>query len=49
MTNIIVKNYTVLYTYVEVMSCQSDRFPEMFMISETPSIRGEIKTHQMRE
>ena len=28
---------------VEVMICQSDRYPEMFMISQTPMIGGTSK------
>ena len=48
MTNIIVKHYTVVYMCVEVMIYQSDRLPEIFMISEIPTM-GDIKTHQMRE
>ena len=49
MTNIIVKSYTVLYMCVEVIICQSDRLPEIFMISETPIRVGIFKTYQMRE
>ena len=37
------KNYTVLYMCVEVIICQSDRLPEIFMISETPTIVGTSK------
>ena len=43
MTNIIVKSYTVLYMSMEVMICQSERSPEMFMISQTTSIGGTSK------
>ena len=43
MTNIIVKSYTVLYMFVEIIICQSDRLPEIFMISETPTIVGTSK------
>ena len=40
MTHIMVKSYTILYMCVEVMICQSDRSPEMLMISQTPMIGG---------
>ena len=40
MTHIMVKSYTILYMCVEAMICQSDRFPEMFMISQTPMMGG---------
>ena len=43
MTNIIVKSYTVLYMCMEAIICQSERSPEMFMISQTPSIGGTWK------
>ena len=43
MTHIMVKSYRLLYMCVEVMICQSDRFPEMFMISRTPMIGGTSK------
>ena len=39
MTNIVVKNYTVLYMGVEVIICQSEMSPER-LISHTPSIGG---------
>ena len=43
MTNIIVKTYTVLYICIEVTICQSERSPEVFMISQTPSTGGTSK------
>ena len=47
MINIIVKNYTVLHMCMEVMICQYERSPEILMISQTPTLGGDIKTHQM--
>ena len=44
MTHIMVKSYTVLYMCVEVMICQSDRSPEMLIISQTPMIVGNENT-----
>ena len=48
MTNIIVKSYTVLYICMEVMICQSQRSPEIFMISQTHRI-GETSKHITQE
>ena len=36
----VVNSVTVLYTWVEVVICQSDRSPERWMISQIPSIGG---------
>ena len=36
----VVKSYTVLYMCMEVLSCQSDRSTERFMISQTAGIGG---------
>ena len=36
----VMKSYTVLYMYVEVIIFQSDRSPEKLMILQTPSIGG---------
>ena len=49
MTNILVKNYAVLYMGVEVIICQSEMSPERLMISQTPSIGGHIKSAQVGE
>ena len=38
MTNIIAKSYAVQYMCMEVIICQSERSPEIVMISQTPSI-----------
>ena len=46
MTNIIVKSYAVQYMCMEVIICQSERSPEIVMISQTHTMGG-IKTHQM--
>ena len=43
-TNIIVKSYTVLYMCMEVMICQSERSPEILIISQTPTIWGHQNT-----
>ena len=48
MTNITVKNDTVVYMCMEVMICQSQMSPEMFMISQTHRM-GDIKTHHIGE
>ena len=48
LTNIIVKSYTVLHMYLEAIICQSERFLEMFMISQTHS-RGGISEHMKWE
>ena len=42
-TNIIPQSYAGQYMCMEVIICQSERDPELFMISETHTIRG---THQ---
>ena len=46
MTNIIVKSYAVQYMCMEVIICQSERSPEIVMISQTHTM-GDIKTHQV--
>ena len=38
MTNIIVKSYTIQYMCMEVIICQSERSPEILIISQTPMI-----------
>ena len=43
MTNIIVKSYTVQYMCMEVIICQSERSPEIVMISQTPTTEGTSK------
>ena len=43
MTNIIVKSYKLLYMCMEVMICQSERSPEVLIISQTPNIGGTSK------
>ena len=48
MTHIIAKGYTILYMCMQVMICQSEWSPEMFLRSQTPSM-GDMKTHQMGE
>ena len=48
MTNITVKNYTVVYMCMEVMICQSQMSPEMFMISQTHRIGGHQNTSHRR-
>ena len=35
-TALVVNSYTLLYTYMEVISCQSDTTPKRLMISHTP-------------
>ena len=37
-----------MYMYMEVMICQSEKSPEMFMTSETPSIGGHQNTSNGR-
>ena len=44
MTNIIVKSYLVQYMCMEVMICQSERSPEILIISQTPTIGGHQNT-----
>ena len=44
MTNTIVKGFTLLYMCMEAIICQSERSPEMFIISQTDSIRGHENT-----
>ena len=39
-TAMVVNSYTVLYMYMEVIICQSDRSPERYMILQIPSIGG---------
>ena len=46
-TNIIVKSYAVQYMCMKVIICQSERSPEIVMISQTHTYRRDIKTHQM--
>ena len=43
MTNIIVKSYAVQYMCMEVIICQSERSPEIVMISQTHTIGGTSK------
>ena len=43
MTNIIVKSYAVQYMCMEVIICQSERSPEIVMISQTYTIGGTSK------
>ena len=43
MTNIIVQSYAGQYMCMEVFICQSERYPEILMISETHTIRGTSK------
>ena len=43
MTNITVKNDTVVYMCMQVMICQSQMSPEMFMIYKTHRIGGTSK------
>ena len=42
----VVNSYTILYMYVEVIICQSDRSTERLMISQTPGIGG--NSNQLR-
>ena len=44
MTNIIVKSYAVQHMCMEVIICQSERSPEIVMISQTPTIGGNNNT-----
>ena len=44
MPNIIVKSYIVLYMCMGVMICQSERSPEILVISQTPTIGGHQNT-----
>ena len=44
MTNIIVKSYAVQYMCMEVIICQSERLPEIVMISQTHTIGGTPNT-----
>ena len=44
MTNIIVKSYAVQYMCMEVIICQSERSPEIVMISQTHTIGGHQNT-----
>ena len=46
MTNMLVISYAVQYMCMEVIICQSERSPEVVMISQTHTMGG-IKTHQM--
>ena len=43
MTNIIVKSYTVLYMCLEVIICQFEWSPQIFIISQTTSLWGTSK------
>ena len=43
MTNIIVQSYAVQYMSMEVIICQSERSPEILMISQTHTIGGTSK------
>ena len=36
----VVNSYIILYMYMEVIICQSDRSPEREVISQIPSIGG---------
>ena len=40
MTNMVVNSDTVLYMYMEVIICQYDMSPEMYMIPHTQRIWG---------
>ena len=44
MTNIIVQSYAGQYMCMEVIICQSERYPEILMISETHTIGGHQNT-----
>ena len=44
MTNIIVKSYAVQYICMEVIICQSERSPEIVMISQSHTIGGHQNT-----
>ena len=44
MTNIVVKSYAVQYMCMEVIICQSERSPEIVMISQTHTIGGHQNT-----
>ena len=44
MTNIIVKSNAVQYMCIEVLICESERSPEIVMISQTPTI-GRTSKH----
>ena len=43
MKNITVKHYTVVYMCMEIIMCQYQMSPEMFMIPQTHRIEGTSK------